>query len=202
MSIILIYPRTRKGNYLCKCKLDGCCNFFTKPKRTNKKKFCSSCLLLLKKIQQKKWCEKNLKEYYQKNKEKYRNSHKRWIFTHNINWNELCRKQRDSNPGKHSMYQKKSKQKYPEKQLKYLMNHFRKYGKVFDLSDKEYQYALFHWSRTVKKIIGKSCIICGIQPTQSHHIFHRAKYPKLSLNVNNGVPLCVIHHNEVHDKRF
>lgn len=45
----------------------------------------------------------------------------------------------------------------------------------------------------------KSCQICGNSENLiSHHIFYKDHYPKLALNMNNGILLCNEHHNECH----
>ena len=43
------------------------------------------------------------------------------------------------------------------------------------------------------------CQICGKTDNLiSHHILHKEFYPKLALNMNNGLLLCNEHHNECH----
>lgn len=74
-----------------------------------------------------------------------------------------------------------------------------KLNKQYDLEN--FWNALSEWSRLVKKNFEHKCW-CGERATQSHHIFHRAKYPKLALNLNNGIALCDHHHFEVHGKKI
>lgn len=37
-----------------------------------------------------------------------------------------------------------------------------------------------------------------IKAVHSHHMFYKSLYPKLSLNINNGIPISEIPHKEVH----
>ena len=48
-----------------------------------------------------------------------------------------------------------------------------------------------------------ACHICGARKADgaaitAHHIFFRSKYPELSCNIANGIPLCKACHYEVH----
>ncbi len=56
------------------------------------------------------------------------------------------------------------------------------------------------WSGAVKALVNGLCW-CGEKAVQSHHIFGKIKYPKLSLNINNGISLCFDHHMEVHGNK-
>lgn len=131
------------------------------------------------------------------------------------NWrskNKEHRKQYDKIHG--AIYYKKNKdrlliqrkeyrQRTPQKQLKRMIRHLEKYAIPFELSIKQYKYALLDWSKTIKKTSGNCCAVCGsTDKLHSHHILHKAKYPELSLNVNNGIPLCKQHHDEVHLKNL
>jgi len=57
---------------------------------------------------------------------------------------------------------------------------------------------LIIWKNNIKNR-DNSCQICGSKNNlNSHHILHKEYYPKLALNINNGVLLCNEHHNECH----
>ena len=87
----------------------------------------------------------------------------------------------------------------PEGRLLKKKATYRKYH----LKNREKRYALESWSKTVKKLYGKKCAICGsTEKIHSHHIFEKSKFPELSLNPYNGIPLCVQHHYEVHGQRL
>lgn len=127
--------------------------------------------------------QKQKKEDYQKNKEHYL---------------ELGKIQYRKNPDKVKRQAKKWVKENPERRLEIMHRHLKRLGIPFKMDQFEYGYALHSWSQVVKKIYGETCVICNQVPTQVHHILHKAKHPKLSLNPNNGIPLCVIHHKEVH----
>lgn len=54
------------------------------------------------------------------------------------------------------------------------------------------------WSESVKERDKGICQICFNKGNIAHHIFYKSKYPKLSLNLNNGITLCKKCHKEVH----
>lgn len=84
--------------------------------------------------------------------------------------------------------------------LKYKLNWLKKVGIMFNLNSYTYKMALQSWSETVRKRDNYICQICGIKSKNNvaHHILHKAKYPLLSLNINNGITLCLDNHKEVH----
>lgn len=69
------------------------------------------------------------------------------------------------------------------------------------LCDNGYWSQLYEWRKKVLSLAGIFCW-CGEKAIQVHHLFYRCFYPELSLNVNNGMPLCKQHHYEVHGKRL
>lgn len=87
---------------------------------------------------------------------------------------------------------------HPELKLQYDLKALTIFGFPLKLPPKQYKYALHAWSKTVKKLGHGLCQICPNTATVAHHIIHKAKYPGLSLNVNNGIPLCDTCHYEVH----
>ena len=89
---------------------------------------------------------------------------------------------------------------FPEKVLKLQLKSLDKQGIEFKLPGRKFAWALESWGNTVRKILGNYCSICESKDgLNSHHIFYRSKYPRLALNTNNGIPLCKIHHKEIHD---
>lgn len=91
----------------------------------------------------------------------------------------------------------------PEGQLKANIKHIKKYAAPLKLPDKKFKYGLVAWSNTIKKRDTKLCQICGsTKKTHAHHIFEKSKYPQLSLNPNNGVTLCVLHHQQTHGRKL
>lgn len=80
------------------------------------------------------------------------------------------------------------------------MNNFR-VMRVNKRDNKERQ--LGKYGRTVRRIQGRQCAVCGIKyELQTHHIIHRKTHPGLSFVMNNGIVLCWDHHEEAHYGRF
>ena len=67
---------------------------------------------------------------------------------------------------------------------------------VTSLTHNQFLTHIFNWAMIVKH--GKNCVCCKKPADDAHHIFYKKKYPQLTFSVNNGVPLCVQHHHEVH----
>ena len=78
------------------------------------------------------------------------------------------------------------------------MKYLTKLGFPNKLESHAYHFAISAWSKTVKKLGHGLCQVCPNPATVAHHIIHKAKYPALSLNVNNGIPLCDDCHGESH----
>ncbi len=112
---------------------------------------------------------------------------KEWLSKHNergYNW-------KVNNPQKWRSMQLKSQTKYL-KSLEPFLN-------------KEYNHIPYLYKVWADEVKQNGHTVCGITDcfetnTQSHHIFQKKFYPKLSLNLNNGIPLCIVHHNEVHGR--
>ena len=127
--------------------------------------------------------------------------------------NKLKRKERDSKPER-KLYQKEYKNKpeiklrakeynkqHPEIGLKSQQKLFKKLGKILGYPPKQMPMLYYSWAKTVKKILGNYCHICGsIKQIEVHHIFHKVKYPLLSLNESNGIPLCKLCHLQADGK--
>lgn len=114
------------------------------------------------------------RRFYQRHRERIDLKNKNWIKTNPQSWQKIALKS----------------------QKKYLS----RLGKSFGLVYHKLPYLYTQWSRTVKDQYNNKCAICEMPADHSHHIFHKSKYPELSLNLNNGVPLCLVHHNEVHGR--
>ena len=154
------------------------------------------------------------KKYYQENKEEIKEYSKKYRQENKEKYQEYSKKYRQENKERKKEYHKKyyqenrdilikKKKEYhknnPEVNLKYKMKALAILGKEFKLLSWDYKYALISWTKSVRKILGEYCSICGSKDgLNSHHIFPKAIHPKLSLNINNGIPLCKEHHQEVH----
>jgi len=103
------------------------------------------------------------------------------------------------NKSKVKVQKKEYREKHPEVILKAQIKHLTKLGWNFNLNASEYKITLRTWRMNIEKKMGRKCVICGsTKGLNAHHIFHKAKYAKLSLNENNGIMLCKIHHVEAH----
>ena len=130
--------------------------------------------------------DKQQREYALKNKEKIKAKSKKWY---------------KNNKEKQKAYTKRYYKEHPEICLKSNLKQFKMIGNIFNLTSEKYMWALISWSRAVKK--DKSCVICGSKNNlNAHHLFYKNLYPKLSLNINNGITLCKKHHNETHGKEL
>lgn len=145
------------------------------------------------KIQFFKWSQKN-KEHLKKRHRLYKIKNRVIIYKKRLEWDK-------NNPDKVRQYHQNYALKHPEKILEFRIRSLEKYAIPLKLTFKEYKSALISWAKTIKKRSNYLCF-CGNKAVNTHHIFHKAKYPKLSLNLNNGIALCLQHHNEAHGKNF
>jgi 5-methylcytosine-specific restriction endonuclease McrA len=87
-----------------------------------------------------------------------------------------------------------------EKCLKHKLKYQAKIGKFFDLNSIEYGVALHCWARVVRKRDNHTCKICNSNENPvAHHILYKKQYPKLSLDIDNGVTMCRECHYDFHD---
>lgn len=127
---------------------------------------------------------KKKKAYREKNKEKYL---------------ECGRKQYLKHKEKVLIRTAKYRKEHPEVGLKSAKKYLNKLAKSFNLNSDEYVFSLQTWSKSIRKIHGAKCGVCGSnEGLNTHHILFKTYFPELSLNENNGIPLCKVHHNEVH----
>lgn len=109
------------------------------------------------------------------------------------------KKWRERNKERKRMMDKEYRQKNPEVKLKSDIKSLEKYAIPFKLSYKKYKWALQSWSKICRKRDNNECQICGsTNRLHTHHIFKKSNYPRLALNVNNGITLCTLHHHQVH----
>ena len=117
---------------------------------------------------------------------------------------KLKKKEYDSKPEnklRQKEYNKEYKKQHPEIGLKSQQKLFKKLGKILGYQSKQIPMLYYSWAKTVKKILGNYCQVCGsIKQIEVHHIFHKVKYPLLSLNENNGIPLCKLCHLQADGK--
>jgi hypothetical protein len=129
-----------------------------------------------------------LKRKIHYNKPEVRKRQKRWVDLNRDKINLQSRIRRHN--GDKKPYQS---------QLKSL----RKIGSYFNMNHSEFKRALQFWSDESKIKYSNLCQYClcigrTTNAIHTHHIFQKAVHPLLSLNPNNGIPLCKEHHLEVH----
>ena len=95
-------------------------------------------------------------------------------------------------------YSKQYHKDNPEVNLRNGEKYLKRLGIDLGILSSDVKRVLMSWKRTIQKR-DKTCQVCGsINNLNAHHILHRKHYPKLALNVNNGILLCKQHHNESH----
>jgi len=132
--------------------------------------------------------------YYHKNIEKVKQYLKKNKDKINIQRRIRDKKNREYNRIKFNEWASRNQDKRLATKLKSL----KRVGSIFNLSPHMYHFALRDWAQYIRKRDNNQCVICNEQADHSHHIFHKSKYPELSLNPNNGLALCLTHHKEVH----
>jgi len=99
-------------------------------------------------------------------------------------------------------YSKQYHKDNPEVNLRNGQKYLERLGIDLGILSSDVKRVLMNWKRTVQKR-DKICQVCGTDKNlNAHHILHRKHYPKLALNVNNGIILCNEHHNETHGWRL
>jgi len=158
-------------------------------------------------IYDKGYCNKNQKKkkasrrkYYLENREREINRSKQYKLEHKHHLREHYKQYRINNKEKVSAGIKKWKKANPEKVLQKQIKHLNKIGSNFNLNWWEFTRVLMVWAQAIRK--QNNLCFCGQVAVHSHHIIHKAKYPQLSLNLNNGIALCLQHHNEAHEKNL
>lgn len=146
-------------------------------------------------------------KWHHKNLERARIKHQKW-YQKNKEREKLKQREYDKEyhqrPDVKERKKKYAKEHYnPERQLAANIRHIKKYSIKLQLPDKKYKYALTAWSKLVREKDEKKCQICGsTKRIHAHHIFEKSKYPQLSLNPNNGIVLCTLHHHQTHGRRL
>lgn len=97
---------------------------------------------------------------------------------------------------RHARYSKEN----PDKMLKNHINSLKKLGLTLNMTHFKIGMALKSWSQSVRK--EKPFCWCGEKADVTHHLFEKQYYPQLMLNINNGMPLCTRHHDEVHGRKL
>lgn len=151
------------------------------------------------------WAQKN-RELSRKIKQNHypkANARRRSLRLTNPEWTERIKQQKRDEYQKHRQsYIERAKnwmKNNPHKRYLITKKHHTKIGKPFKITASQYKFALKAWSKLIQKR-DKVCQICGNVAEDSHHIFYKSLYPELSLNLNNGIALCLDCHYETHGK--
>ena len=145
------------------------------------------------------------RENWRKNRDRYNQTAKIYRATHK---DQIKRK--NQRYGQLSYVKAKNVEKtrrYEERHPQKVMEFWKRWngnlGLMLGLNAIEYKAALMKWGKFVKNAYENMCAVCGSDKyLEAHHLISRAKYPELSLNLNNGIALCKQHHREVEGKRF
>ena len=139
------------------------------------------------------------KKYYQKNKKKLKEQGKKF---YQKNKKEISKNKRifyQKNRERLSKNRVIYNRDHPEVGLKSLKKYLKKIGMIFNKNTNEYMYALNYWSKTIKKLDNHICKLCDSKiKLNAHHIMPKNDFPKLSLNIDNGITLCNNCHGKVH----
>ena len=139
---------------------------------------------------------------YLKNREKFLERSRKRRLSNSEEISEYLKKYRINNLEKLEKYHSDWIRNNPERKLQYEMKQMKKYGFPLKLPAEQYRYALATWTKTVRKLHENLCQICNKTADVSHHLIYKITEPKLSLNINNGIPLCNDCHNEVHGRKL
>ncbi len=138
------------------------------------------------------------KEYREKTKGKRSEYNKRY-------WNEKKEILNPQNKARNKKkkyryrdYQRQWERKNQQRRYEIELNLYRKYGQFLNLNAHEYKSVLIAWSKLVRNRDNNSCLQCGKPSNVSHHIIFKKTMPELSLNLNNGIALCIPCHKEIH----
>ncbi len=150
-------------------------------------------------LKNRKKISKRNKEYYQKNKEKIKESSRKWGKLNPDKKRQYSKRYRELNPEKAKNCTKRWKRNNPEKTLIINKRYLNKLGIVFGMNSEEYEGTLKTWSRVIKNLDNYMCKLCDSKMKLSaHHIRPKHGFPKLALDLDNGITLCEDCHSEVH----
>ena len=122
--------------------------------------------------------------YYKKNK-KAMNKRRRELYKENHE--------------KKLAYTRRYKKEHPEQTLRNLKSYLERLGKPLNLNSTEYNYALMQWSKTIKKLDNNMCKLCDSKEMlNAHHIQSKKEFPKIALDLDNGITLCKDCHSKTH----
>lgn len=163
-------------------------------------------------LENKEWLQEYYREYNKKNRDKI-NKQKRINYKKNRDkillklrqWRlknkEIVKgyrkKERQKNGAKMNKRTKLWHQNNTKKVREQRIRRFEETHQSTNYTIDKWRWKLGYWSMLIKEK-SKGICFCGNKATDAHHILHKSKYPQLALNPNNGIALCLIHHQEAH----
>lgn len=130
--------------------------------------------------------------------EQYRQMWRKYTKSHKTQLKIKGKKYYQNNREERLEYGKQYHRDNPEVNLRNGQKYLEKLGLSLGMNTSDVKRVLMSWKRTVQKR-DKTCQVCGsTNNLNAHHVLHRKYYPKLALNINNGILLCKQHHNETH----
>ncbi len=128
------------------------------------------------------------RKWYRKNKQKSKENTRRWHQNNREKVNAEKREWRRKNPEKRKIIE--------QNRLKRIQEAYN-YDGISQVS-----FLLTIWSNSIREKYHNMCQICGNLAIHTHHLLQKQHHPDLALNENNGIPLCMICHNEVHGRKM
>lgn len=154
------------------------------------------------------------KEYYQDNREEIRESQRLYQKNNKNKIKERKREHYQNNKEEQKLrvkvytethqewkinYDKQYSKEHPEVNLRAKEKQLGILGEFFDMTSRDYRYALQSWSKVVKKRDGYKCVDCGSKENlHAHHVLEKSKYPEFSLLPMNGLTECKECHWNIH----
>ena len=143
---------------------------------------------------------KRVSEWYQNNKEHKKETTKTWSILNRVKISKQKHLYGLKNREQMTLREKSWRKANLNKVYQYQLKNLEKQAKPLKLDTLHYKMALKSWSELIKSKYENLCQICYDTADHTHHIFYRSTLPLFALNENNGIPLCITHHNEVHGK--
>ena len=140
-----------------------------------------------------------VRDYNLKNKEKIRSYRKKYDKEYRRKNIEKLRIQDKQYYQDHKEQYRQYHKNNPEIRFKANMKQLKKLGNNLNMDHFLVRYALVDWGKSIRKRDPYCKMGCGNKSEIAHHILYKSKYPKLSLDLDNGVGLCKECHYTYHD---
>ncbi len=154
------------------------------------------------------WKKRHPDKYLESAK-KYRENHhvkvleitRLWRKEHPQKSKELSKIWHQNNREKVNAEKREWRKNNPEKRRLIEINRLKRIQKAYNFETiSKVGFALTIWSKKIRTEYNNLCQVCGKLAAHTHHILLKRFYPNLALNDNNGIPLCIECHKEVHGK--